>query len=181
MSKSVERAPTLADSAVRNTAGKESKQTTDGTVGSMLDEKLREFRDRHSNQILPLMAEKFHQEKLQAYRLVCRWGKGKRMSSRGWAKGKKACSRDSGLKTRLALGTQISRRGASAGRATKYPDRRKRWQETLFEAMSHAPVKDKERSKENGTQPIEQTVENPFRMRKDISLKVKTMEEPLEF
>nr|GEY74631.1 reverse transcriptase domain-containing protein [Tanacetum cinerariifolium] len=85
MSKSVERAPTPADSVIRNTSRKGSKQATDGTassmldeklrkgskqatdgtVGSMPDEKLREFYDRHYNQLLPLMAKKVHQEKLQ--------------------------------------------------------------------------------------------------------------------
>ncbi|GJU70305.1 hypothetical protein Tco_1256564 [Tanacetum coccineum] len=43
--------------------GNQSKQTTDGP---MPDEKLREFCDKHYNQLLPLMAEKVHQEKLQA-------------------------------------------------------------------------------------------------------------------
>ncbi|GJT70475.1 hypothetical protein Tco_1029761 [Tanacetum coccineum] len=55
MSKSVKRAPTPADSIVRNTAGKGSKQTTDGP---MPDEKLHEFCDKNYNQLLPLMAEK---------------------------------------------------------------------------------------------------------------------------
>ncbi|GKB24440.1 hypothetical protein Tco_0863841 [Tanacetum coccineum] len=40
MRKSLERAPTPADSVVRNTAGKGSKQTADGPPSFMLDEKL---------------------------------------------------------------------------------------------------------------------------------------------
>ncbi|GJS02241.1 reverse transcriptase domain-containing protein [Tanacetum coccineum] len=44
---------------------KGSKQTTDGPPGFMLDDKLRMFCDKHYNQLLPPMAEKVHQEKLQ--------------------------------------------------------------------------------------------------------------------
>ncbi|GKB80900.1 DOG1-like protein 4 [Tanacetum coccineum] len=65
------RAPTPADSVVRNTAGKGSKQTTDGP---MPDEKLHEFYDKHYNQLLPLMAKKVHQEKLQAVQTRLTYG-----------------------------------------------------------------------------------------------------------
>nr|GEV11848.1 retrovirus-related Pol polyprotein from transposon TNT 1-94 [Tanacetum cinerariifolium] len=46
MSKSVERAPTPADSIVRNTTGKGSKQTIDGPPGFMPDEKLRKTQEK---------------------------------------------------------------------------------------------------------------------------------------
>ncbi|GKC26904.1 hypothetical protein Tco_1034198 [Tanacetum coccineum] len=55
MSKLVERAPTPADFVVRNTAGKRSKQMSDGP---MPDEKLCEICDKHYNQLLPLTKEK---------------------------------------------------------------------------------------------------------------------------
>nr|GEY67002.1 hypothetical protein [Tanacetum cinerariifolium] len=50
MSKSVEYALTPADFVVRNTVGKGSKQTTDGSHGFMLDERLQSMsRHRHAS------------------------------------------------------------------------------------------------------------------------------------
>ncbi|GKG50649.1 hypothetical protein Tco_0538773, partial [Tanacetum coccineum] len=65
MRKSAERAPTPADSIVRNTTGKGSKQATYGPLGFLPEERLREICEKHYNQLLPIMAEKVHQEKLQ--------------------------------------------------------------------------------------------------------------------
>ncbi|GJW77678.1 reverse transcriptase domain-containing protein, partial [Tanacetum coccineum] len=42
-----------------------SKRTLDGPPGFMPKEMIREFCDKHYNQLLPLMAENFHQEKLK--------------------------------------------------------------------------------------------------------------------
>nr|GEV08364.1 hypothetical protein [Tanacetum cinerariifolium] len=58
MSKSAYHAPTPGGSVVRNTSGKGIKQTLDGSPGFMPDDKLREFCDKHYNQLLPLMAKK---------------------------------------------------------------------------------------------------------------------------
>ncbi|GJV19087.1 hypothetical protein Tco_1368107 [Tanacetum coccineum] len=65
MSKSAERAQTPANSVVRNTAGKGSKQATEGPPGFLPEDRLREICEKHYNQILPIMAEKVHQEKLK--------------------------------------------------------------------------------------------------------------------
>ncbi|GKA63625.1 hypothetical protein Tco_0763231 [Tanacetum coccineum] len=78
MSKSAKLAPTPTDSVVRNTAGKGSKQTTDDP---MPDEKLHEFCDKHYNQLLPLMAEKVHQEKLQVVQARLTYGESSRRNS----------------------------------------------------------------------------------------------------
>ncbi|GKD67646.1 hypothetical protein Tco_1321736 [Tanacetum coccineum] len=78
MSKSAEHAPTPADSVVRNTTGKWSKQIADGP---MPDEKLREFCDKHYNQLLPLIAEKVHQEKLQGVQIRLTYGESSRRNS----------------------------------------------------------------------------------------------------
>ncbi|GJU18002.1 reverse transcriptase domain-containing protein [Tanacetum coccineum] len=63
MSKSAERAPTPADSIVRNTAGKGSKQATDGPPAFLPEERLREICEKHYNQLLPIMAEKKRRSK----------------------------------------------------------------------------------------------------------------------
>ncbi|GKA35722.1 reverse transcriptase domain-containing protein [Tanacetum coccineum] len=52
---------------------KGSKQTTDGPPGFMLDDKLRMFCDKHYNQLLPPMAEKVYQEKLQRVQARLKW------------------------------------------------------------------------------------------------------------
>ncbi|GJT06010.1 hypothetical protein Tco_0840472 [Tanacetum coccineum] len=65
MSKSANHVPTPDDSVVRNTAGNGSKQTPDDPPGFMPNDKLREFCDKHYNQLLPLMAEKVHQGNFQ--------------------------------------------------------------------------------------------------------------------
>ncbi|GKA18512.1 reverse transcriptase domain-containing protein [Tanacetum coccineum] len=65
MSKSAERAQMPANSVIRNTAGKGSKQATEGPQGFLLEDRLREICEKHYNQILPIMIEKVHQEKLQ--------------------------------------------------------------------------------------------------------------------
>ncbi|GJS00515.1 hypothetical protein Tco_0317023 [Tanacetum coccineum] len=62
MSKSAERAQKLANSIVQNTTRKGSKQATDGPLGFLLEDKLCKIWEKHYNQLLPIMAEKFHQE-----------------------------------------------------------------------------------------------------------------------
>ncbi|GJS08656.1 hypothetical protein Tco_0365452 [Tanacetum coccineum] len=65
MSKLAEHAQTPANSVVRNTAGKGIKQATKGPRGFLPEDRFREICEKHYNQILPIMAEKVHQEKLQ--------------------------------------------------------------------------------------------------------------------
>ncbi|GJT84843.1 hypothetical protein Tco_1066560 [Tanacetum coccineum] len=54
-------------SAVRNTLGKE--QAPQNLVRSVSDEALREYYDKNYHQILPIIAEKVHQEKVQQEKL----------------------------------------------------------------------------------------------------------------
>ncbi|GJY18226.1 hypothetical protein Tco_0389717 [Tanacetum coccineum] len=65
MSNSAERAQTPANFVVRNTAGKGSKQATDGNPGFLPKDRLCKICEKHYNQILPIMEEKVHQEKLK--------------------------------------------------------------------------------------------------------------------
>nr|GEV88114.1 nucleotide-binding alpha-beta plait domain-containing protein [Tanacetum cinerariifolium] len=65
MSNSAERTQMPANSVVRNTAGKGSKQATDGNPGFLPEDRLREICEKHYNKILPIIAEKVHQEKLK--------------------------------------------------------------------------------------------------------------------
>ncbi|GJY01106.1 hypothetical protein Tco_0359258 [Tanacetum coccineum] len=65
MSKSANQIPTLDGSAFQNTANKGIKQTPDDPPGFMLDEAIYEFCDKHYDQLLSLMVEKVHQEKLK--------------------------------------------------------------------------------------------------------------------
>ncbi|GJR67660.1 reverse transcriptase domain-containing protein [Tanacetum coccineum] len=57
MSKSAEHAQMPANSVVRNTTGKGSKQATDGGPRYLPENKLREICKKHYNQILPIIAE----------------------------------------------------------------------------------------------------------------------------
>ncbi|GJS47355.1 reverse transcriptase domain-containing protein [Tanacetum coccineum] len=61
---SADQAQTPANSVVRSIAGKESKQAVDGDSGYLPEDKLREIYKKHYNQILPIMTEKVHKEKL---------------------------------------------------------------------------------------------------------------------
>nr|GEV40105.1 reverse transcriptase domain-containing protein [Tanacetum cinerariifolium] len=81
MSKLVERAPTPVDSIILNTTRKGRKQKTDGPPDFMPDKKLCELCDKHYNQILPLMAEKVHQEKLQGMQTRLTYGESSQRNS----------------------------------------------------------------------------------------------------
>nr|GEY00839.1 reverse transcriptase domain-containing protein [Tanacetum cinerariifolium] len=65
MNKSAEHAQMPSNFAVRNTADKGSKQPTGGNSGSLPEDRLCEICEKHYDQILPIMAEKAHQEKLK--------------------------------------------------------------------------------------------------------------------
>nr|GEY02523.1 reverse transcriptase domain-containing protein [Tanacetum cinerariifolium] len=78
MNNLAEHAQTPANSVVRNTAGNGSKQATDGNPGFLLEDRLREICEKHYNQILPIMAEKVHQEKLKGVQTCLSYGESSR-------------------------------------------------------------------------------------------------------
>ncbi|GKA36296.1 hypothetical protein Tco_0722787 [Tanacetum coccineum] len=82
MSKLAEHAQTPANSVVRNMAGKGSKQATDGNSGHLPEDKLWEICEKHYNQILPVMAEKVHQEILQGVQTRLTYGESLRQKAR---------------------------------------------------------------------------------------------------
>ncbi|GJX30981.1 reverse transcriptase domain-containing protein [Tanacetum coccineum] len=61
--------PTVHTSAVRNTVGKEKETSQRDPNGPASDAALREFCDKNYNQLLPILAEKMHQEKVQQEKL----------------------------------------------------------------------------------------------------------------
>ncbi|GJT28873.1 hypothetical protein Tco_0909148 [Tanacetum coccineum] len=81
MSKSAERAQTPAQSVVRNTTGKGSKQANDGPPGFLPADRPREICEKHYNQIFPIMAEKVHQEKLQGVQTRLPYGESSRQKA----------------------------------------------------------------------------------------------------
>ncbi|GJW65997.1 hypothetical protein Tco_0117881 [Tanacetum coccineum] len=62
--------PTTPTSVVRNTAGMGKKIPQENLDGSASDAALREYCDKHYNQLLPILAEKMHQEKLKAVKAL---------------------------------------------------------------------------------------------------------------
>ncbi|GJR24129.1 hypothetical protein Tco_0972656 [Tanacetum coccineum] len=61
--------PTAPTSIVRNTAGRGKEIPQENLDGSASDADLREYCDKHYNQLLPILAEKMHQEKVQQEKL----------------------------------------------------------------------------------------------------------------
>ncbi|GJW97526.1 hypothetical protein Tco_0179334 [Tanacetum coccineum] len=57
--------PTAPTSAVRNTVGKGKEISKENLNGPASDAALREYCNKHYNQLLPILAEKIHQEKVQ--------------------------------------------------------------------------------------------------------------------
>ncbi|GJY75943.1 hypothetical protein Tco_0481059 [Tanacetum coccineum] len=69
MSTQAEPISTPPTSAVRNTVGKGNEQTSENPNRPASDATLQEYCDRHYHQLLPLIAEKVHQEKAQQDKL----------------------------------------------------------------------------------------------------------------
>ncbi|GJU87063.1 hypothetical protein Tco_1294609 [Tanacetum coccineum] len=69
MSTQVELIPTPPTFAVRNTVEKGNEQTLESPSRPVPDAALREYCDKHYHQLLPLIAEKVHQEKTQQAKL----------------------------------------------------------------------------------------------------------------
>ncbi|GKD75332.1 hypothetical protein Tco_1333614 [Tanacetum coccineum] len=82
MSQPADQTQTPADSAVRNTVGKRSKQAPDSNPGYLPADKLQKICEKHYNQILPIMAKKVHQEKLQGVQTRLDFGESLRQHSR---------------------------------------------------------------------------------------------------
>ncbi|GJY12625.1 hypothetical protein Tco_0381934 [Tanacetum coccineum] len=61
--------PTLNTSAVQNTVGREKEKSQENPNEHASDASLREFCDKNYNQLLPILAEKMHQEKVQQEKL----------------------------------------------------------------------------------------------------------------
>ncbi|GKD09876.1 hypothetical protein Tco_1189561 [Tanacetum coccineum] len=61
--------PTVPSSAVRNTVRRGKETPQENLEGSASDAALREYCDKHYNQLLPILAEKMYQEKLQQEKL----------------------------------------------------------------------------------------------------------------
>ncbi|GJT81046.1 reverse transcriptase domain-containing protein [Tanacetum coccineum] len=61
--------PATNTSAVRNTVGREKEKSQENPNEPASDAALREFCDKNYNQLLPILAEKMHQEKVQQEKL----------------------------------------------------------------------------------------------------------------
>nr|GEZ57086.1 reverse transcriptase domain-containing protein [Tanacetum cinerariifolium] len=61
--------PTAPTSAVRNMVGREKEMTQVNLNGTATDAALREYCDKHYNQLLQILVEKMHQEKVQQEKL----------------------------------------------------------------------------------------------------------------
>ncbi|GKC02240.1 hypothetical protein Tco_0993850, partial [Tanacetum coccineum] len=61
--------PTTPTFVVRNTVGKEREILQGNLNGPASNAALREYCDKHYNQLLPILAEKMHQEKVQQEKL----------------------------------------------------------------------------------------------------------------
>ncbi|GJZ40640.1 hypothetical protein Tco_0587526 [Tanacetum coccineum] len=100
---------TLANSAVRNIAGKGSKQTPDSNPGCLPADKLREICERHYNQILPIMAEKVHQEKFQGLQTRMTYGESSHRNSQPQFSESESCDRKKRPKKRRQSPVTASR------------------------------------------------------------------------
>ncbi|GJY33926.1 reverse transcriptase domain-containing protein [Tanacetum coccineum] len=89
MSNPADLIPSPPTSAVRNTVGKGNEKTLENPNGSASDAALREYYDKHYHQLLPIIAEKVHQERAQHDKLkavkAC-------LNFNGWEVKKKVCS-----------------------------------------------------------------------------------------
>ncbi|GJS73365.1 hypothetical protein Tco_0706206 [Tanacetum coccineum] len=140
MSQPSKQNPTPANFAVRNTVGKGSKQTPDSDPGHLPADKLREICDKHYNQILPIMAEKVHQEKLQSVQARLSFGESSRRHSqtRGETIFSKLGEKKKDIHARL--GPEVAprhrhasrRRNASVGTPAEDPNKRRKEARSLI-------------------------------------------------
>ncbi|GJT94017.1 hypothetical protein Tco_1082862 [Tanacetum coccineum] len=93
MSKPANQSQTLANSAVQNTANKGGKQTPGSNFECLPADKLREICEKHYNKILPIMAEKVHQEKLQGVQTRLTYGESSHRNSQTQFLESESCDR----------------------------------------------------------------------------------------
>ncbi|GJV46632.1 hypothetical protein Tco_1431168 [Tanacetum coccineum] len=109
MSQPANQAQTPANSAVRNTADKGSKQTPNSNSGCLLVDKIREICEKHYNQILPIMAEKVHQEKIQGVQTRLTYGESSHQNSQTQFSESESCDRKKRPKKRKQSPVTASR------------------------------------------------------------------------
>ncbi|GKC83350.1 hypothetical protein Tco_1139067 [Tanacetum coccineum] len=171
-----------------------NKQATDGNPGFLPEDRLREICEKHYNQILPIMAENIHQEKLKGVKRKtkkggspspCTMSRGTRpgqspsLFSRLWQRESsftrqrslasttmftRLCARDRNVFTRLEDAPVQECR-------PKTQIIEGEGQGTSSAAMSHALAKDIGKSKKNRIRPTEQTVGGLLELKICISLK----------
>ncbi|GJW42089.1 hypothetical protein Tco_0070888 [Tanacetum coccineum] len=101
------------------------------------------------------------------------------MSSRGWGKGKETYSHASDAKVHLDASMRVPEEMLVLKELTEIQTPEKEKQETLFEVMSHAPARDREKSRGNETRLIERTAGSQQERRSVTSLKVRMMQEAI--
>ncbi|GJW73615.1 hypothetical protein Tco_0132985 [Tanacetum coccineum] len=109
MSQPANPAQTLANFAVQNTTDKGSKQTPDNNPGYLPADRLREICKKHYNQILPIMAEKVHQEKLQGVQTRLTYGESSHRNSQTQFSESESCDRKKRPKKRRQSPVTTSR------------------------------------------------------------------------
>ncbi|GJW69498.1 hypothetical protein Tco_0126415 [Tanacetum coccineum] len=179
MSQPADQTQTPADSAVRNTVGKRSKQAPDSNPGYLPSDKLQKICEKHYNQILQIMAKKVHQEKLQGVQTRLDFGESLRQHSR--TRGETVFSESESCDRQRKTRKKRRSSPASAPGDTYYsqntspktPTKEKRKQEISSKAMSRVPVNVKEKSKENEMKQIGQTAGDQSVLRKPLSWKTR--------
>ncbi|GJY90862.1 hypothetical protein Tco_0506058 [Tanacetum coccineum] len=109
MSQPANPAHTPANFAVWNTTGKGSKQTPDNNSGCLPADNLQEICEKHYNQILPIMAEKVHQEKLQGLQTCLTYGESSHRNSQIQFSESESCDRKKRPKKRRESHVTASR------------------------------------------------------------------------
>ncbi|GJS13202.1 reverse transcriptase domain-containing protein [Tanacetum coccineum] len=146
MSQPANPAQTPTNSAVQNTTGKGSKQTPDNNPGYLPTDKLREICEKHYNQILPIMVEKVHQEKLQGVQTRLTYGESSYRNSQTQFSKSESCGRKKKPKRRQSPVTALRRTRSSQTASVfsrlrherdKLTRRRSPMSATLFTGLGH--------------------------------------------
>ncbi|GJY62806.1 hypothetical protein Tco_0464266 [Tanacetum coccineum] len=199
-------AQTPANSVVRNTASKGSKQATEGHPGFLPEDRLREICEKHYNQILPIMAEKTKEKTQLSESESCdkkRRTKKRQSPSPGTMSRSTRRGRSPSVFSRLrqeessftrqgspVSTTVFTRLGARDRNVFTRLGEKKRYIHSRRGpkiASRHKHTSDRRRassrrgkSKKNGTRPTEQTADSPPEPMKDISPKACKTEEGAE-
>ncbi|GKC58861.1 hypothetical protein Tco_1086459 [Tanacetum coccineum] len=144
-------------SAVRNTLGKE--QAPQDSVKPVSDEALREYCDKNYHQILPIIAEKVHQEKVQQEKLKAvkarlNFEEASRHSESGTPSRRRNLKERLGpRRTRSMSGSPEPRHGRSRSPREKDPERRtvfKRLEKGVFHRLGDKEKNVSAHSKDSG-------------------------------